>query len=221
MKHYTCKECKEMDRISTEEYGVPSIVLMENAGRGIAQYILSQKPSGLIIICSGKGHNGGDGLVIARHLDNHQIPVQVLLFANPKLLQGDEKTNYDIVIKSHIPLTVIDNKNIYTLNNYLNQAEWVIDALLGTGLKGHIKPPYDAVIEAIHSAQKKVLAVDIPSGLDGDTGEPLGHAVRATVTLTMLGLKQGFSNPKAKQYTGMVKVVDIGLPRILLEHPII
>jgi len=104
------------------------------------------------------------------------------------------------------------------LHRELAGAEWVVDALFGTGLKGPVRPPYDQVISAINDSLARVLAVDIPSGLDCDTGEPLGPAVRAHHTVTFVAPKAGFANPESRHWTGEVHVADIGAPRRLLEE---
>lgn len=212
MKTLSRSEARAIDKAAMETYGIPGIVLMENAGRGIVDYFLAQKPQGKIVICCGKGNNGGDGYVIARHLDNQNIPVHILSFAKPSEIMGDAKINYDIVLKSNIHLTPIHQQDIAS---ELFDAEWIIDGLLGTGLQGEVQEPFVDVIHAINQARKKVLAIDIPSGLDCDTGEPLGCAIIADCTATMVGMKKGFNNPHAKNYLGHIFIVDIGIPKQL------
>jgi NAD(P)H-hydrate epimerase len=208
-------EVRELDRRAIEEYGLPGVVLMENAGRGAAEVLLRLDGSGRVVLCCGKGNNGGDGFVIARHLDNRQVPVRVLLFARPEELTGDAAVNYHVIARSDVPVVVLPDDAI--LQTELSQASWVIDALFGTGLSGPVRPPFDRVIAAINDSGKRVFAVDIPSGLDCDTGQPLGPTVRAEHTATFVALKTGFANPAAKQWVGQVHVVDIGAPRKLLE----
>jgi NAD(P)H-hydrate epimerase len=179
------------------------------------------------IICCGKGNNGGDGFVIARHLDNWGWPVKVLLFGRPSELTGNAATMYQILAKSNIRIEVV-LPDAVRLEDYLNQDltnfndGWLVDALFGTGLSGSVREPFDRVIAAINASPAPVLAVDIPSGLDCDTGEPLGIAVRAHFTVTFAGLKQGFMRPEALHWTGEVHVVDLGAPRTLLnQFPVI
>lgn len=210
-------ESQAIDKQCTETYGIPSIILMENAGRGIVDVFLRLKSQGKVVICCGGGNNGGDGLVIARHLDNHHIPVHILLFIDPLTLKGDAKINYEIVQRSGIPLTVIRSDDIQSMKPFLSEASWIIDALFGTGLKGGVKSPFNQIIQLINEAKKQILSVDIPSGLDCDTGEVLGTAIQAAHTVTMVALKKGFTNPKAAAYLGEVHIVDIGAPRVLLE----
>ena len=210
---------RELDRRAIEELGVPGIVLMENAGRAIVDYLLSCGVTGKIIICCGKGNNAGDGFVVARYLDNLDLPVHILLFANPEVLTGDAKINYDIAVKTSLPITIINDKNLPTaIHEKLSNAEWIIDAIFGTGLQGSVREPYYTIIQAINDSKAKILSVDIPSGLDCDTGEPLGIAISATHTVTFVGNKKGFLNPSAKKFLGHVHVANIGTPKILLRE---
>lgn len=207
-----------LDRRAIEEFGVPGVVLMENAGRGAAERLVTLGIRGPVVLCCGKGNNGGDGFVIARHLDNRGHPVRVLLFARPQELTGDAAINYRIIDKAQLPIVVFSGAvDQEMFRRELARADWVVDALFGTGLAGAVRPPFDQVIEAINASGKRVLAVDIPSGLDCDTGQPLGATVRAEQTVTFVALKQGFAVPAAKEWTGEVQVIDIGAPRVLLD----
>jgi NAD(P)H-hydrate epimerase len=181
---------------------------MENAGRGAAEMLLGLGVRGTVAICCGKGNNGGDGLVIARHLDLHKFPVRVHLTVPPNELTGDAAVNCHIVERSGIPIV----SGMQGLEN----ADWIVDALLGTGLAGAVRQPFLTAIEMINRQSRKVLAVDIPSGLDCDTGKPLGTAVRADHTVTFAAPKIGFQNPAAQPWLGQVHVVDIGAPRSLI-----
>jgi NAD(P)H-hydrate epimerase len=193
---------------------------MENAGRGSAELLCSLGTHGRVVICCGKGNNGGDGYVIARHLDIWQVPVSVLLFARPEELTGDAAVNYGIIAKAGLPIEVYADVavNLDGLPDKLARADWVVDALFGTGLQGSVRAPFDKIIAAINASPARVLAVDIPSGLDSDTGQPLGPTVQAHHTATFVALKKGFGNPKAKEWTGQVHVVDIGVPNKLLRE---
>ncbi len=206
------QQVKEVDRRAIEQFGVPGIVLMENAGRGVAELLLALGIRGPIVICCGKGNNGGDGFVIARHLFNRHISVRVVLFCRPDDLSGDAAINCNIVQKMSIPLEICENHGDPVI---LPSSEWIVDALFGTGLRGAVRPPLDRVIEAINNAPARVLAVDIPSGLDCDTGDAVGPAVRADHTATFVAMKTGYANPDAQQYLGLVHVIDIGAPRQL------
>jgi NAD(P)H-hydrate epimerase len=217
----TRDEVREIDRRAIEEYGVPGVVLMENAGRGAAELLISLAVHGRVVICCGKGNNGGDGLVIARHLDNRRVPVQVLLFCRPEELTGDAAVNLRIVQRARLPLAVHAERSfdLAAVASVLAGTEWVVDALFGTGLSGPVRAPFDQIITAINESGARVLAVDIPSGLDCDTGRPLGTTVRAHHTATFVALKKGFVEPAAQEWLGKVHVIDIGAPRCLLQSP--
>jgi NAD(P)H-hydrate epimerase len=214
--YLTRAQVREVDRRAIEEFGVPGVVLMENAGRGAAEVLLPLGAGRSVAICCGKGNNGGDGFVIARHLDNRGVPVRVLVFARPEDLTGDAEVNFRIIEHSRLPLLIQPDHT--RLSGELSAAAWVVDALFGTGLSGPVRPPLDQVIDALNASGKPVLAVDIPSGLDCDTGLPLGATVRAAHTVTFVAPKAGFAHPAAGAWLGQVHVVDIGAPRALLEH---
>ena len=176
----------------------------------------------MLILC-GPGNNGGDGGVVARHLDAWGFPVRVRLVrpvrpaprrcrravGDPRSVRHGESAWFD----DH-PAEEVDREAIHAL---LAGAEWLVNGLLGTGLSRPVEGPLRTVIEAINEAGKPVFALDLPSGLDADSGQPLGVAVRAEATATFVAPKLGFSAPGAADYTGEVAVIDIGLPRRLLE----
>src|SRR5690242_4749518 len=211
-------EVRALDRRAIDEWGLPGVVLMENAGRGTAELLLALGARGPVLVCCGKGNNGGDGFVIARHLDNRGVPVRVLLFARPDDLHGDAAINYRVLARSGVPLAVhagaVPEDDV---RQDLAGAEWVVDALFGTGLTSAVRPPLDRVIALINESRARVLAVDLPSGLDCDTGAPLGPTVRAEHTATMAAWKKGFASPAARPWVGQVHLIDIGVPRRLLE----
>jgi NAD(P)H-hydrate epimerase len=212
------EQVRALDRRAIQEFGLPGVVLMENAGRGAADVLLRLGVRGRVLICCGKGNNGGDGYVIARHLDNHHVPVRVLLFARPEELTGDAAVHYQVIARSGLDVQVwagaVEEE---ALAAEIAAAEWVVDALFGTGLTGAVREPLDRVIAAVNGGRARVLAVDIPSGLDADTGQPLGPCVRAEHTVTFAALKKGFAEPAARAWLGQVHLVDIGVPRVLLE----
>lgn len=210
----TRDESRELDRRAIDEFGIPGVVLMENAGRSVVDYLRARHPQGPVLICCGKGNNGGDGFVIARHLDNHHIPVQVLLCAKPEELKGDAKTNFNIIVKSGLSIADLSKVSILdkSFQALVASAEWIVDALFGTGLSSGIQSPFDKIIAEINHAAAHVLSVDIPSGLDCDTGEPLGIAIKAQHTVTFVAMKKGFTYPAAKDFLGNIHVADIGVP---------
>ena len=218
----TRAEVRDIDRRAIEEYGLPGIVLIENAGRNTVELldnrggVLSHVP--VVIVC-GKGNNAGDGFVIARHLANRGFDVEVLLAAPASSFAGDAEIMYRVIEAAGTPIRDLSTAT---------KSEWIaaiqrrgtpllFDALLGTGLRGAVREPFDRVIAAINASNALVVAVDIPSGLDCDTGRPLGCAVKAGVTVTFVARKVGFDAPGARDYTGDVIVADIGVPVPLLK----
>jgi NAD(P)H-hydrate epimerase len=206
---------RELDRRAVEEYGMTGLMLMENAGRGVADRLCELGMSGRVVICCGQGNNGGDGFVVARHLDLRGHAVRVLLFADPGGLKGDAAANYRIIERSGLPIRQVVPTQ---LHDELAGVSWIVDALLGTGARGEPRPPLDAAIEQMNAAAIPILAVDLPSGLDCDTGQPAEHTIRAAHTCTFVAQKPGFFVPVAEQYLGVVHVVDIGAPRQLTEE---
>ncbi len=214
----TREQSRALDRKVIDEIGVPGVVLMENAGRGTAELLLRLGARGPVVVCCGKGNNGGDGFVIARWLDNAGVAVRVLLFARPEELTGDAAVMHRILARSGPPVEARLDVDEAALRDELASAEWVVDALFGSGLQGPVRPPFDRIIEAINASGARVLAVDIPSGLDADTGEPLGPTIRATHTATIAAAKKGFARPEAAAWLGKVHVIDMGAPRRVLEQ---
>lgn len=208
----TREQVRDVDRRAIGDYGIPGVVLMENAGRNAAELLLSCGVAGRVVICTGKGNNGGDGFVIARHLENAGIDVRVLMCVPPSELTGDAAINFHVLERAGTPYAVPP----VNWEQELHQADWIVDALLGTGTQGTIRDPYRAVINSINGSGKKVFAVDLPSGMDCDTGQPLGCCVRATRTATFVARKPGFDVEGASEWTGVVHVIDIGVPRRLL-----
>jgi NAD(P)H-hydrate epimerase len=212
----TRQRAGELDRRAETEYGVPGIVLMENAGRGTTDVLRQLGVRGPIVICCGQGNNGGDGFVIARHLDLRGIAVKVLSWGDASRRPPDAKANFEIIQRAGFPL--IECNASTDVASALAGAEWIVDALLGTGARGEVRPPLDMVIPLLNAAGAPILAVDLPSGLDCDTGQPAKHTIHAKLTCTFVAQKAGFLAPGAERYTGQIHVVDIGAPRRLVEE---
>lgn len=216
---FTREQSRRVDQVAIQEYGFHGLVLMENAGRGVADVLCTLGIAGPVVICCGKGNNAGDGFVIARHLDLRGYPVRVLLWAQPEELLGDAAANFAILAKTDVPIEVFGAElDEARLSSLLSGAAWIVDALLGTGSRGEPRPPLDAVIDRINASDARKLAVDLPSGLDCDTGQPAQHTIRAAETCTFVTSKVGFSASAAAPYVGRVHVLDIGVPRKLVEH---
>lgn len=227
----------ELDRRAIEEFGVPGIVLMENAGRGCAELLMQLNPEKkpVVILC-GPGNNGGDGFVIARLLVAQECPVNVYTFTDLTLagsgdsLAAEPKLSHDAA-KNYVLLRRVHHVRLASPRNWskdqrlrnqlvgdIQSSPWIVDALFGTGLCRPLESPYDEIAARVNASPNTVLAVDIPSGLDCDTGEPLGPTIRATYTATFVALKKGFLNPASREWTGEVHVIDIGAPRALVEE---
>ena len=212
-------QVRDVDRRAIEEYGLPGIVLMENAGRGTAELIMELGIGGRVVICAGKGNNGGDGFVIARHLLNHGYEAELYLFCEPLKLQGDAAVNYHVLRSAGWEGRIIgENIDEETLAAEFEDADWIADALLGTGTSGRLRAPFPSIIRAINNSPANVLAVDLPSGMDCDSGAALGECVVADDTATFVAPKLGFLSPGAETYTGTVHVIDIGVPRCLFAE---
>ncbi len=215
-------QSREVDRIAIEKLGFSSLVLMENAGRGCVDILerLGINNGGHVSIICGKGNNAGDGFVIARHLRIREYPCRVLLLQSASEFQGDATVNFAILQKCEVPivdLSIVPQDLLETkLEENSADADWIVDAMLGTGAQGAPRSPFDAAIRWINARRNqspaRVLAVDIPSGLDCDTGQPFAEAVRADHTCTFATTKTGFSRAEAKPYVGTVHVCDIGVP---------
>jgi NAD(P)H-hydrate epimerase len=212
-------EVREVDRRAIEEFGVSGLVLMENAGRGCVEVLVDVGCRGPVVIVCGKGNNAGDGFVIARHLDIRGISVSIVLLGSPGNLRGDAAANYEIVARSQLPMIDLSQQfDADRLVAELSRAEWIVDALLGTGSTGSPRTPMDEAIRLMNAAKAKRLAVDLPSGLDCDSGEAADATIRADHTCTFVAPKIGFSNSAAMAFLGQVHVVDIGAPRRLIEE---
>jgi NAD(P)H-hydrate epimerase len=246
-------EVRALDRQAADEFALPTLLLMENAGRGAAGWLAeltgaipsqaggrvftpwpspsqsandeNKKLPRIVIVC-GPGNNGGDGGVVARHLNAWGFPVQVVWFVRADQLRGDAATQWSILSRSGIdqsawfddhPADAEQGPDPTRLSELFDAADWLVDALLGTGLSRPVEGPLRTVIERMNQSGRPIFALDLPSGLDADTGQPLGVAIRATATATFVAIKRGFDAPGADQYVGQVAVIDIGIPRRLLE----
>jgi len=215
----TCQQVRQVDRRAVDQYGMSSLVLMENAGRGVADQLVGLGIEGSVVIVCGKGNNAGDGFVIARHLDLRGYRVEVVITSDPAQLQGDAMHNFRILQRTDTPMAIV--REPIPPNDalaVLSSADWVVDALLGTGARGEPRPPLDAVIDRLNACGARKLAVDVPSGLDCDTGQATRHTLRADHTCTFVAAKPGFFAPGADQFTGQIHVLDIGVPRRVVEE---
>lgn len=220
MKVVTADEMREIDRRAIEEFGVPGVVLMENAGRGAADVVealVREMDAARVLVIAGKGNNGGDGHVVARHLVNRGIDCEILLIGRIKDVKGDAGINLDTAIKMGIEVSE-ESSDIAVVENHIALADIVVDGLLGTGLAKEVSGFYLEVIDAINASELPVVSLDVPSGLDATTGRPLGLAVEADVTVTFCLPKAGTVIHPGADYVGQLEVADIGAPYELLEN---
>jgi NAD(P)H-hydrate epimerase len=220
MKLVTSDVMKKLDKITIEEYGVSGLTLMERAGSGafslMEKHFKEEIKKGIAII-AGSGNNGGDGFVVARHAKEKGLRVEVYLLVEPELLKGDALENYK-KIKDSVKIEKIDaSHTVDILSSKFSAFGCLVDAIFGTGFRGSVEGIYRNVISAINLSGTKVLAIDIPSGLNPDTGEVMGIAVRADITATFGLPKIGQFLKDAREYTGRVEVIDIGIPEELVE----
>ena len=217
----TAGEMQQIDRRTIEEFGMPGMVLMENAGRGAAHFLLEQFPdlkNQRIGVIAGRGNNGGDGFVIARYLKQKGLAVSVYLLADSGKVQGDAAANLRFLKPLNIPLVELpDAASFSRIKSELSGLDVWVDALLGTGLKSDVKGYFKTVIEFINELDKPVFAVDIPSGLNSDTGQACGACIRARATATFAFAKIGHMVYPGADLTGALEIVDIGIPSPIVE----
>ncbi|KAA1262148.1 Bifunctional NAD(P)H-hydrate repair enzyme Nnr [Rubripirellula obstinata] len=214
-KSLSCEQVRRVDQIAIDEYGIPGIVLMENAGRGAAEKIHGVAPPGLITILCGKGNNGGDGYVIARHLELLGRSIQIVSTCEISDLSGDAKTNAEIAARSDIPIQKVDESS--RLQLILDPAATIVDGLLGTGSKPPLRGMYADLVRAANNQPCMRIALDIPTGMNADTGEAIDPTFIADHTITFVAPKTGFASPNASKHIGQVHVVSIGVPSKLLR----
>ena len=213
-------QMQQMDRNAIEFYGIPSIVLMENAGKVVVDEIIKRRDQfqKAVIVC-GPGNNGGDGFVIARHLYNLNVPVKVFLVGEVSELNHDAMLNYSILKKLDFQIDEIkDDAGLLTFERWLRPGNLIVDAIFGTGMSRKVEGIYQRTIEAINEMAHRVLSVDLPSGIDGNTGHVLGVAVKADLTVALVIPKVGnFLFPGA-DYNGQVIIKGIGVPDVIIER---
>jgi len=231
MHPLTREQVRAVDLRAIGDYCLPGIVLMENAGRNAAHLLRAlassdrfDRPLRVSIAC-GRGNNGGDGFVIARHLENLGADVTLLLACDPTAYRGDAAVNHAVAVQAGIAIEELESAPVEAWSALVG-SDWIVDALLGTGASGAPRGAVATAIRAInlarhphgHSRPPRILAVDLPSGLNCDTGCAAGECVRADATATFVARKIGFDAPGADALTGAVHVLDIGVPRKLLDE---
>lgn len=221
MKLLKAAQMKEIDQRASQEYMIPSIVLMENAGLRAMDTIigiLNDLTVQSIVILAGRGNNGGDGLVIARHLINAGAHVEVFLLGAAEDLSPDAAINYQILQKMNGNINpLLDTNDLDHLMMKLLTADMIIDAIYGIGFRGSLNPLESQVAKLVNWSQAQVLAIDIPSGVEADSGSVHGEAIKADYTVTFAAPKLGMVMEPGRDYMGNLSVADISIPQSLLE----
>jgi len=210
----TAEEMRELDRLTIQKYGVPSVVLMERAGEGVARALLDsfrRAARGGVLVVAGKGNNGGDGLVVARLLKKKRIPCEIVLLARKEELSPDAAKNLSAYLKAKGKIFEVGQESLELLRQRLKGKRLLVDAILGTGLKEEVRGLYAETITLMNASGLPIVAVDLPSGLDADRGKPLGTAIMAEMTVTFGYPKLGQVIHPGPSYVGKLVVADIGI----------
>jgi NAD(P)H-hydrate epimerase len=222
MRPLSRQEVRQIDQYAVETLGISGLVLMENAGRGaadaIGNFLGGSVTTKSVAVVAGSGNNGGDGFVVARHLAMRGAKVVTFQVCPLDKLTADAAANLAILHKLGHDVRQVAAEELGGLAKPLRGFDAVVDAVGGTGVRGALRDEMAAAVEAINAAGRPVVAIDIPTGLDCDTGQAEGIAVRAALTVTFVARKKGFDVPGAEAYTGNVVVADIGIPAEVVER---
>jgi hydroxyethylthiazole kinase-like uncharacterized protein yjeF len=218
----TAAEMRALDRLAIDTYGIPGVVLMENAGAQVARILWQEFPAlqtrRVAVLC-GRGNNGGDGFVIARYLHSMGAPVRVFVIGDPEDVRGEARTHLEMLTRVGVNFQAVSTpESIQAVGARLADYDILIDALLGTGLKAAVSGMFQQIIAAMNASGRPIVSVDIPSGLSADVGTLVGEYVRATLTVTMALPKRGLLLHPAAEHVGRLAVVDIGFPAAVREH---
>lgn len=209
----TAKCAKEIDCRARDIFGISTLVLMENAGRCVAEEAVEmlRGKKNVAIFC-GRGNNGGDGFVAARHLLVAGVRPDIFLAGSSGGLDNEARLNLEILLRLKQKITEIEKENLDLMKNKISRYALIIDALLGVGLIGEVRGIYAELIGIINTSKAKVLSVDIPSGLDATTGRILGCCVKAHQTVTFVAKKRGMAFNQGPRVCGKIAVKDLGIP---------
>ena len=211
----SCDEMKAMDSYAINIIGIPSIVLMENAALKVIDNIDLSGTDSYTIVC-GTGNNGGDGLAVARHLILKKKTVDLFIVGNLDNGTKDFNINLDILKNMKVNFThIVDDYGLKKIKESTKNNNLTIDSLFGIGITRNVEGIFYKVIDIINKNSKNILSIDIPSGLDGDTGQVLGISIKANKTVTFHHMKKGLV--KSESYTGNIIVEDIGIPNRVTE----
>ena len=216
-RYVSVKQIQKLDELAIKKYGIPSIVLMENAGRSVAHEVIrlvKQRRNPQVMIVCGLGNNASDGFIAARYLINAGIKTKIFLLGTANDLKHDAATNYQILKKLKFSI-----KEVHVVDQSIireaTKADLVVDAIFGVGLNRNVAQPFLSMIEMLNRWARYVVAVDIPSGLNGTTGKMCGVCVKAHTTVTFSFPKKGFFLCAGPQHVGRIVVADIGIPAVI------
>ena len=213
-KILTVSQAKDLDSKAREKFGIPTILLMENAGRAVSETVykvIGSRKMKIAIFC-GKGNNGGDGFCAVRHLLSRGVNPDVYLCGNINEVRGEARVNLEILLRLKKKVLQVNQNNLKTIRARMPGYSLIVDALLGVGIKGLVKGIFADIINAINQSKAYILSVDIPSGLDANTGQALGVSVKADRTVTFIAKKKGMVKGGGEKLCGKIVVENIGFP---------
>lgn len=223
----TAEEMRKMDQETIDSFGIPGRVLMENAGRGAFEMVVDLFPdlsSRRVCVLAGRGNNGGDGFVVARYLIQMGADTSIFLLSTREKLKGDALTNFSLLEKliretGRGTITQVPDLDAFKAHEttFIHQ-EIFVDAILGTGLSSDVRGFFKDVIQKMNRLARPIFSIDIPSGLNADTGRPMGCAVKARATATFAFAKIGHILFPGREYTGRLKIINIGIPPFIADR---
>ena len=216
-------DIRKLDLVAQERFSISGLLLMEHASLGLAEVLLSLAPDGVgrVLFLCGKGNHGGDGFAAARHLHNAGLSSSIVLAGRLDQIRRGSDAEMNALIATRMKIPIIECEDASEILAHIDKTEpdFVVDALLGTGLSSDVRGMLEEVIDGVNERRLDVTAVDMPSGLDSDTGLPLGTAIIAQRTVTFAFQKVGLAKNEARPYCGKIFVKGIGLPREVIQDP--
>lgn len=221
MRILNAEQMREADRRTIHDIGIPSLVLMENAGRQVAaalESLYADLAERHVAVICGKGNNGGDGFVVARTLQQRDVAVSVFLVGQVAEVRGDARVNLEILGRLGLTVVEIADEGQWELHvSQVSASDLIVDALFGTGLKAPLSGIYETIVADINELGIPVVSIDLPSGMSADTADLIGDAIDASVTVTLGAPKLPLVLPPAEQQSGEVVIADIGIPADVID----
>jgi NAD(P)H-hydrate epimerase len=221
MRILTAAQMREADRSTIEDIGIPSLVLMENAGRQVVAALETAYESqleGRVAVLCGRGNNGGDGFVVARTLLQRGVDVLVCVIGSLETIAGDARTNLDILGQLGVTVVEIGDAQSWELHfSEISKCSLIVDAIFGTGLRSPLGGMLETVVADVNAANVPVVSIDLPSGVSADTSQFIGDCIEASMTVTLGALKLPLVLPPAERCAGDVVIADIGIPHAVIE----